>query len=320
MSRQIQVEQGVPRLVEAAAVPLAADAVRVKVSRAGVNFWEVMQLRGKVPLPANGVPGSEGSGVILEVGPAVTGLASGTRVAWSKVPGSYADEVVGPATSFVAVPADVGDDTAAALLFQGLTAAYLAHETWPTRPGDVAVVTAAAGGVGVLLTQHLVASGASVIGAVSSAHKVAAAQEAGASHVLLYGDTLADDVRALAPGGVAVVYDAVGAGVAEPLIATLRPRGALVLYGSASGQEADVSARDLGAGSYFLTRTAGRDYLGDAEQVRSASARLLDLAAAGTLRPLVGATYALADVQHAWDDLGSRASVGKLLLTLADPA
>lgn len=316
MSWQIVFDDtGTTNLVQAPeAPPLGPDDVRVAVSRAGVNFWEVMQRRGKVPLGEDRVLGSEGAGVVEEVGITVTGLVPGQRVAWSRVKGSWATHVQAPESSFVPVPATVTDDIAAALLFQGMTAAYLCQETWPVKSGDTVVVTAAAGGVGQLLTQLLKACGAQVLGVVSTDSKDRAAREAGADEVLRYGADLADQVKALAPQGAAAVYDAVGAGVAEPLLATLRPRGAMVLYGSASGAEAAISASDLSAGSFYLTRTAGRDYLGDTEDIRARADRLLELAADGLLRPAVGASYPLAEAGRALDDLESRQSVGKLLL------
>jgi NADPH2:quinone reductase len=315
MSRHVVLDEQLVATVRDSAepVPLTDGQVRVRVVRAGINFWEAMQRRGRVPLPDHRRPGSEGSGVVEEVGAGVT-LVPGQRVAWSRVPGSWTDSLVAPAAALVAVPDGVDDEAAAALLFQGMTAHYLAHETWPLEAGETAVVTAAAGGVGQLLTQLLVAAGATVIGVVSSAAKVTAARAAGAGDVLLYGSELADHVRERTPGGVAAVYDAVGAGVAEALLPTLRPRGAMVLYGSASGKDAAISAADLGAGSYYLTRTAGRDYLGDEDRVRSRAKRLLDLVAAGSLRPAVGATYPLEEAGRALDDLESRASTGKLLL------
>ncbi|BBY77794.1 putative quinone reductase Qor [Mycolicibacterium parafortuitum] len=307
------------RIRETDLAPAGDGQVRVRVSRAGVNFWEVMQRHGRVPLPEHRVPGLEGVGVVDEVGAGVTGLAPGQRVAWSKVPGSYADFVAGPGISFVPVPDAVSDAAAAALLFQGLTAHYLCQDAWQAGRGDTAIVTAAAGGVGVLLTQLLVARGARVIGLVSKPEKADTAIRAGAATVLTYGDDVTAEVRALVPGGAAVVYDAVGAGVAEPLLGTLRPRGAMVLYGAASGREADITAANLVAGSYFLTRAAGRDYLGDPAAIAERSAVLLGLAAQGVLNPVVGAQFSLGEADTAWDALESRSTVGKLLLAPSAP-
>ncbi|GAA1143165.1 quinone oxidoreductase [Nocardioides aquiterrae] len=316
MSLQVVLDESFEARVETVtdASPLDPHQVRVQVACAGLNFWEVLQRRGRAPIPASRRLGTEGAGVVQEVGAAVTDFRPGQRVAWSRVPGSFAEAVVAPATALVSVPQEVDDAAAGALLFQGQTASYLCHHTWPLERGETAVVTAAAGGVGQLLSQLLSASGVRVIGVVSSEAKTDAARAAGASDVLLYGDGLAEDVRALAPGGVSAVYDAVGAGVAEPLLRTLRPRGAMVLYGSASGRDADISAKDLGAGSFYLTRTAGRDYLGTDEQMRATGEQLLQWVIDGTVRPTIGATYPLAEVGRALDDLESRRTIGKVLL------
>ncbi|MGB3483856.1 MAG: zinc-binding dehydrogenase [Mycobacterium sp.] len=304
-----------PTVQESAEVPQPGDGqIRVRVVRAGINFWEVMQRRGRVPVPEHRIPGSEGVGVVEAVGAGVDRLAAGQRVAWSKVPGSYAELVVGPASAFTPVPDGVSDEVAAALLFQGATAYYLAHDVWHLTVGDVAVVTAAAGGVGVLLTQLLTSAGVQVIGVVSNQDKADVGRRAGATHMFTYSENLVEEIRAVAPQGVAVVYDSVGAGVAEPLMASLRPRGAMVLYGAASGQEADISAKDLGGGSLFLTRTAGRDYTGDTHAAAERAALLLDLAARGVLRPELGTEFPLAEAAAALDALESRATVGKLLL------
>lgn len=315
MSQQIELDESLrAELVESPApTALEDDQVRVRVVLAGVNYWEVMQRQGRVALPGR-VPGTEGVGVVDEIGTAVESLPVGTRVAWSRVPGSWAEVITAPATSLVRVPDGVPDEAAASVLFQGLTAHYLCHDTWPLAHGDAAIVTAAAGGVGQLLTQLLVAAGVRVLGVVSSEAKAEAARAAGASAVLEYGKDIAAQALALAPGGVSAVFDAIGGGVAEPLLGSLRPRGAMVLYGSASGQEAQIAAHDLSAGSLYLTRAAGRDYLGDASTISTRSQHLLDLVIRDTLRPAIGATYPLADAGRALDDLESRASVGKLLL------
>lgn len=316
MSLQVVLDESLEARVKTATnePPLDPGQVRVRVARAGVNFWEVMQRRGRVPVNASRALGTEGAGVVQEVGLGVTDFSPGQRVAWSRVPGSFAESVVAPAEALVRVPDDVGVDVAGALLFQGQTALYLCHHAWPLEFGETAVVTAAAGGVGQLLSQMLSARGVRVIGVVSSEVKADTARAAGASDVLLYGEDMASKVRALVPNGVSAVYDAVGAGVAEPLLATLRARGAMVLYGSASGRDADISARNLGAGSFYLTRTAGRDYLGTEEQMRTTSDQLFELVVKGTVRPTISATYPLAEVGRALDDLENRRTVGKVLL------
>src|SRR5437870_13534828 len=161
----------------------AAGAVRVRVHAAGVNFIDVYFRTGLYPAPLPFVVGLEGSGVVEAVGESVTGLAAGDHVAWASVPGSYAEMVVAPVDRVVRVPRDVPLDVAAAVMLQGMTAHYLVHGTRTTHPGDVALVHAAAGGVGLLLVQMLKAAGARVIGTCSTAEKEALAREAGADDV-----------------------------------------------------------------------------------------------------------------------------------------
>lgn len=281
--------------------------VRVGVSLAGVNFWEIMQRHGRVPAPERGVPGREGVGVVHEVGEGVTGLEVGQRVAWSSVGGSYATELTGPAESFVAVPDDVDDQTAAGLLFQGVTAHYLATDTWPLGEGDTAVVTAAAGGVGLLLTQLLVARGVRVIGMVSTLGKADVARAAGAAEVLTYDDDVAR-------GTVAAVFDAIGGELPRRLLTAMRPRSAMVLYGTASGSPSDLGAKDLGQGSFYLTQAAGKDYSRTPAERTARSVELLDLAARGVVRVEIGRVWPLSEAGEAWAALESRTSTGKLLL------
>jgi len=292
---------------------LGPDEARVEVAYVGVNYWEVMQRRGQVSRPETGALGSEGSGVVVEIGAGVTALRVGDEVCWRRVPGSYADEVVAPAESFHQVPPGLDLAQAAGLLSQGVTAQYLATDAWPLAAGDSAVVTAAAGGVGLLLTRLLVARGVRVIAALSDLAKAAAARGAGATAVLTYDD-LVERIRALEPDGVAAGYDAVGGQVARDLLGALRVRGALVLYGAASGEEANVPSGRLGAGSFYLTRTAGRDYSRTPAEAAARAVEVLRLAAEGVLRVEVGGTWPLAEAGAALDALESRRTIGKLLL------
>jgi NADPH2:quinone reductase len=302
------------QLTDIPETPLGSHDVRVEVAFAGVNFWEIMQRHGRVPIGDPAVPGTEGCGRVVEVGELVSQHQVGDRVAWSKVPGSYAASVVGPATSFLAVADEVDDQTAAGLLFQGVTAQYLATDTWPLGADDVAVVTAASGGVGLLLTQLLVDRGTTVVGLVSSEAKAGAALNAGASTVLTYGDLPSEQLREAGVTDVSAVFDSVGGSVARDLVKVLRARGGMVLYGSASGEEAGITSADLGAGSYFLTRTAGRDYARTPEEFSGRAQDLLTRAADGRVRVDVGGTWPLAEAERAWDALESRGTTGKLLL------
>lgn len=293
---------------------LGEGEVRVEVKFAGVNFWDVMQRKGIVPIGDASIPGVEGVGVITEVGADVPAERVGERVVWSKNNSSYASEVVGPAWSFVAVPDGLSDEDAARVLMQGVTAQYLAESTWPLDSGSIAVVQAAAGGVGSLLTQFLKARGARVIGVVSREEKAAAAKEAGADDVVVMSDSFVDDVKALAPDGVDVVFDANGGAEALWGVDVLRARGALVLYGAANGPTPEFDLGRLGAGSLYVTRTAGRDYAQTPEEWRLRADDVLSRAAAGSLKALAGGVWSLEEAAEAHTFLESRKSTGKLLL------
>jgi NADPH:quinone reductase len=314
MARGAALRNGQIRTVDLSDRDLGPREVRIKVTLAGVNYWEVLQKRGQVPVIEPGILGSEGVGVVVSAGPDVTDLPVGARVAWSKLPGSYADEVVGAETLFHRVPEEVDDETAAGLLFQGMTAHYLAADAWPLERGDVAVVTAAAGGVGLLLTQLLVSRGVRVIGVVSSPAKESAVTDAGAALALNYGPDLSDRVRAAAPDGVAAIYDSVGGDVARELLGALRVRGALVLYGSASGSEAAIGPSDLGTGSFYLTRASGRDYARDPHETSARARALFTLAARGHLQVRVAGIWRLDKAGEALRALESRTTTGKLLI------
>ena len=212
--------------------------VLVNVAAAGVNFADIYQREGiggyrrEPPF----VPGGEGAGTVTVVGEGVTGLSAGDLVAWASAPGSYAEQVILSAGRAVSVPAGVSLHLAAAVILQGLTAHYLVSSTYPVREGDVAVVHAAAGGVGLLLTQMIKRRGGIVVATTSGGPKEALARAAGADYVTGYDDFR--DAVDQATGGVGadVVYDGVGKDTFDDSLAALRPRGMMVLYGASSGQ------------------------------------------------------------------------------------
>ena len=205
-----------------------AGQVRVRVAAAGVNFIDVYHRIGRYPRPLPFVAGMEGEGAVEAIGNGVRDLAVGDRVAWSSVPGSYASSVIAPVERVVRIPDGVASDVAAATMLQGMTAHYLVHGVRETKPGDVALVQAAAGGTGLLLVQMLKAAGARIIGTCSKAEKEALARGAGADDVIRYDQKpeFAAEVRRLTNGeGVHVVYDGVGKTTFEGSIASLRVRG-----------------------------------------------------------------------------------------------
>jgi NADPH2:quinone reductase len=273
-------------------------------------------------MPFPHVVGSEGAGEVVEVGSQVTTVAVGDRVAWLAAPGSYAELVAVREDAAIVVPADVSDEVAAALPLQGLTAHYLVTSTFPVAAGHDVLVHAAAGGVGLLLTQLAAQRGARVIGTVGSADKERLARAAGAADVIRYrelDDLTADlpaEVRALTSGrGVDVVYDSVGNDTFDASLASLARRGMLVLFGASSGPVPPFDPQRLNAaGSVFLTRPKLDDHTASRDELTWRSTELFDAVLAGTLDVRVGATYPLADAADAHRALEARATTGKVLL------
>ncbi len=297
--------------------PPGPGEARVRVSAAGVNFIDVYFRTGLYPRPLPFVAGLEGAGVVEALGPDVRGLAAGDRVAWASVPGSYAEVVNVPADRVVPVPSGVTDETAAAVLLQGMTAHYLVHSTRQTRSGDTALVHAAAGGVGLLLIQLLVAAGATVIGTCSTAEKEKLARDAGADHVICYTERdFREEARRLTGGrGVDVVYDSVGQSTFEGSLGALRPRGLLVLFGQSSGPVPPFDLNRLnGAGSLFVTRPSLAHYTADRAELLERADAVLGAAARGDLGVRIGAEFPLAEAAAAHRALEGRLTTGKVLL------
>jgi NADPH:quinone reductase len=294
--------------------------VLVRVSAAGVNFIDTYHRSGVYPLPLPRVLGAEGAGTVAEVGEGVTEWAVGDRVAWADDnAGAYADYDVVAADRLVAVPENLDLETAAASMLQGMTAHYLVNSTWELKAGQTALVHAAAGGMGQLLTQLAKAKGARVIGTTSSEAKERVAREAGADEVIRYTEVedLAAAVRALTEGGrgVDVVYDGVGKDTFEASLGSLRKRGLLALYGGASGQVPPFDPQRLnGAGSLYLTRPTLKDYVATREELEWRAGEIFGAVADGSLRIDIGARFPLARAADAHTALTGRATTGKVLL------
>ena len=292
--------------------------VRVAVKAAGINFFDTQLRSGlyrRFSLPI--ALGLEGAGVVEEIGPDVSDLAAGDRICWIMSPGSCATHAVVPVAKTAMLPGAIGFDTAAAGIYQGMTAHYLADSVYPLGRGDTCIVHSAAGGVGHLLSQIAKRRGATVIGTVSSAAKVAAATAAGADHVVVYTRTkLAEDARRLTNGrGVDVVYDAVGLETYEASLASLRPRGLLALYGEASGLIPPLDVRSLlFQGSCVLTRVGLEHFIETRAEFLRRANDILGWLADGTLRVHIDQTFALADVAAAHRAIENRDRVGKVLL------
>lgn len=320
MKAAVVARTGGPEVVEVTDLPdpePGPGELLVDVGAAGVNFIDVYHRTGAYPLELPFVLGSEAAGTVAAVGEGIVGVEPGDRVAWALRPGAYAQRAVVPAAVAVPVPAEVPDETAAALLLQGMTAHYLTHSTCPVQPGDTVLVHAAAGGTGQLVTQFARLRGGDVIATVSSEEKERLAREAGAVEVIRYDRVdVADEVRRITQGtGVAAVYDGVGAATFESSLASLRPRGMLVLFGASSGPVPPFDPQRLNkAGSLFLTRPTLAHYIASREELLERAAAVCDRAAAGELRVHVGGRYGLADVGTALEDLESRRTTGKLLV------
>ncbi|MBW4720925.1 quinone oxidoreductase family protein [Saccharothrix obliqua] len=296
--------------------PGAGELV-VDVAAAGVNYIDTYHREGRYPLPLPFGIGLEGTGRVAAVGPDVSGFAVGDRVAWAAAQGSYAEQVVVRAEVAVRVPDGVDDDTAGALMLQGLTAHYLVSSTYPVREGDTVLVHAAAGGVGLLLVQLAKARGARVIGTVSTDAKEALAREAGADEVIRYDRVdFAPVVRELTGGeGVAAAYDGVGAATFDGSLDSLRPRGFLVLFGASSGAVAPVDPLRLNkAGSVYLTRPSLVAYTATRAELEQRARELFAAVESGALAVRVGGRYPLAEARRAHEDLEGRRTTGKLLL------
>jgi NADPH2:quinone reductase len=293
--------------------PGAGD-VLIDIAASGVNFIDVYFRTGLYPQPTPYVPGVEGAGTVAAVGADVTEVAVGDRVAWAQVPGSYAERAVVPAARVVPVPDAVPAKQAAGVLLQGMTAHYLLTATYAVQPGDTVLVHAAAGGMGMLITQLAKLRGARVVGTVSTDEKERLAREVGADEVLRY-DGFAAEVRRLTDGaGVAAVYDGVGAATFDGSLESLRPRGTLALYGYASGKPPAFDVNRLQtSGSVFLTRPTLAHYILTREELLERATAVFGHVAAGELK-LHGREYALHDARVAHDDLEARRTTGKLLL------
>lgn len=289
----------------------------VDVAASGVNYIDTYQRSGLYPIRAPFVPGLEGAGRIVALGEGVTGLSTGDRVGWAAAAGSYAEQAIVDAARAIPVPDGVADDVAAAVFLQGLTAHYLATSTYPVQQGDSVLVHAAAGGVGLLLTQIVKLRGGRVIATVSTDEKAELARAAGADEVIRYDqvDFSAETRRLTAGRGVPAVFDGVGRTTFDGSLATLRPRGIMVLYGAASGPVPPVDPQRLNSGgSLFLTRPSLVHYTGTREELLARAGDLFGWIEAGKLDVRIGGRYPLADARRAHEDLEGRRSTGKLLL------
>jgi NADPH2:quinone reductase len=307
-------------LLEEIPVPeIQSDEVLIRVHAAGVNFFDAYQRTGlyKTPLPF--VPGMEGAGVIEKAGPEVS-FKSGTRVAWAQHPGAYAQYAAVPAWKVAALPDEVDDHSGAAALLQGMTAEYLCETTFVARAGDVALVHAGAGGVGLLLIQLLKQKGVTVYTTVSTPEKATLAREAGADETILYTQVdFVEAVKQFTNGkGVGVVYDSVGKTTYQGSMNVLRPLGMLVLFGQSSGAVPPIDPLVLAQkGSLYLTRPSLVHYVADGNSFQHRATKVLNWVAQKSLKLRIERVYPLAEIARAQEDLESRKTTGKLVVEIS---
>lgn len=291
--------------------------VRLRVS--GVNFIDVYFRTGAYKAEQPTALGSEAAGVVEAVGSEVTGLAPGDRVAYAMARGSYAEYAVVPSAQLVKLPDGVTFEQGAAAMLQGMTAHYLTRSTYPLKGGDTCLVHAAAGGAGLLIVQLAKAAGARVIGTVSTQAKADLALANGADHVIRYTEEDFEPAVKQFTGnrGVDVVYDSVGKTTFDKSLNCLRPRGMMVLFGQSSGAVPPVDPNILNPkGSLFLTRPSLAHYVLTRDELSWRSGEVLGAVASGRLRLRIDRTYPLAQAADAHRALESRATTGKLLLSL----
>jgi len=317
--RAIQVsEHGGPDVLELVEVPTpdpGQGQVLVDIAAAGLNYIDTYQRTGAYPIPTPFILGQEGAGTVRALGSGVEELSVGDRVAWKGCLGSYAESVAIPADEAVPVPDEVEDELAAAAMLQGLTAQYLATSTYPVQPGDWVVVHAAAGGVGLLLTQIVKLRGGHVLATTSTGEKAALATSAGADRVVSYDELLEAAKDVTDSRGVAAVYDGVGKSTFDASLEALRIRGTLVLFGASSGPVPPIDPQRLNSGGgLYLTRPSLAHYTRDREELMSRSDELFGWIADGSLRVEIGQRYPLAEAAQAHRNLEGRKTTAKSLL------
>lgn len=311
---------GGPEVLQYEEVPAPTPGpgqVLVKLAAAGLNYIDVYQRTGHYPNKLPYTMGLEGSGTVAALGPQVTSFKAGEPVAYTGIPGAYAEYALVPAERLVRMPSGLDVKIGAAAMLQGMTAHYLAYTTYPLKPGDSCLIHAAAGGVGLLLVQMAKQCGAHVFGTVSTEEKAALAREAGADEAILYTrQDFETEVKRLTNGqGVNVVYDSVGKTTFEKSLNCLKPLGYMLLYGQSSGPVAPFDPAILNAkGSLFLTSPSLRDYIADRARLEKRAGDVLGWIASGKLNIRTEITFPLADVAEAHRSLQGRKTTGKVLL------
>jgi NADPH2:quinone reductase len=319
--KAVRVEQfGGPEVLQVKEVPVPEPGegeARVKIEVIGVNFLDIYQRIGRYQGSLPFILGQEAAGIVDAVGPNVTEVKPGDRVAYAMVQGSYAESAIVPTWKLIPIPAGVDAPQAVAAMVQGMTAHYLTFSTYPLKEGETALVHAAGGGTGQLLVQAAKLRGARVIGTVSSEEKARLAREAGADEVILYTQTdfEAEVKRLTNNAGVDVVYDSVGKDTFDKGLNCLRQRGYMVLYGASSGAVPPLDPQVLNAkGSIYLTRPYIGHYTADRAELLERANAVFNWIASGELKVRIDQTFPLAEAAEAHRYLESRQSKGKVLL------
>lgn len=313
-------ETGGPEVLRYEEIPTPepkADEVLVRIQAIGLNFVDIYKRTGKYALDLPATLGEEAAGVIEAAGAGVSEVKPGDRIAYANQTGSYAEFAIVPTDKLIPVPDEIDIRIAAAAMLQGMTAHYLSCSTFPIHEGHTALIHAAAGGVGHLLTQLVKNFGGRVIGTVSTEEKAQLALDAGADEVILYTqqDFETETLQWTAGKGVDVVYDSVGKTTFEKSMNCLKPRGYLVLYGQASGPVSPIDPQILNRkGSIFLTRPSLVHYIDDPLELIQRSRDLFKWIHEGSLKVKIDQTFPLSEAAEAHRYMEARKSKGKVLL------
>ncbi|KAA0181291.1 quinone oxidoreductase [Cupriavidus cauae] len=322
MSKAIRIfENGGPEVMQWVDVEVGEPGpgeIRIRQEAVGLNYIDVYFRTGLYKQPLPGGIGMEGAGVVEAVGPGVTHLSVGDRVAYAGRPtGAYAQVRVMPADIVVRLPDDISFEQAAAMMLQGMTVQYLVRDTYRVQPGDTVLLHAAAGGIGLIASQWLKALGATVIGTVGNDDKAALARAHGCDHTIVYTrESFLDRVKEITGGkGVAVVYDSIGKDTFNDSLDCLAPRGTMVSFGNASGPVPPVDISVLGAkGSLKLTRPTIMTYVTQRDLLEPMAAELFDIVRSGKVKIEVRQRYPLSEVAQAHRELEARKTTGSTVL------
>jgi NADPH2:quinone reductase len=313
-------ETGGPEKLSYEDIPVPAPGpgeALVKIRAIGLNFIDIYFRTGLYKSPLPFTPGQEAAGIVETVGEGVDTVNPGDRVVYAGIMGAYAEYAIVNASRLVKIPDRVSFEISAAVMLQGMTAHYLTYSTFPLRQGEIALVHAAAGGVGLLLTQIAKSIGATVIGTVSTKAKAALAKEAGVDHVIQYKQAdFEQEVKKITSGaGVHVVYDSVGCTTFDKSLNCLRRRGMMVLFGQSSGPVPPVELNTLNPkGSLYVTRPGLPHYTATREELLWRAGDVLNWVAENKLKVRVDRVYSLRDAAQAQQALQGRETAGKVIL------